>query len=273
MEITVRASSLSGYFDCQRRWAARQLSPLLRDIGYSVRAIRPSIGAAVGSGAHSSVAHDLQHKLEKGELANWSEVEQIGVAELQSRIQEEGVDWDDVTPSLSDAQRTVARLARSYRLHTAPNLKPFAVERRIKAKHPTGLILSGQQDVVIQDAGGRHGLRDLKTGKRRAANWAQYGAYSRLLRSHKMPVETVTEDYLARVPLDKEQPPPVPHDYDLAACEQATESVMTSVADRLKAFHATGDIGVWPANPSSSLCSERFCPAWGTTTCPFGRKR
>lgn len=270
MSLTVRASSLSSWFDCPRRWAARQMGPLLKDLGYDVRSLPSSIGAVVGSGTHAAVAHDLEHKMEHGRLADWSEVEGRGETELLERMQQEGVAWDEVTPSLSDAQMTVRRLARQYRRDVGETVKPVAVERRIKAKHHTGIILSGQQDVVVSDPST---LRDLKTGKNRSANWSQYGSYTLLLRSHAMAVLKIIEDYLQRVALSKDQPPVRHVIYDLAACEAQTERTLKSIATTMAEFDRRQDLDVFTPNPSSYLCSDKFCPLHGTDSCVYGRTK
>lgn len=268
MPLTVRASSLSGWFDCPRRWAGRHLGPVLRDMGYDVREIPSSIGAAVGSGSHAAIAHDLEHKMETGALAGWDEVEGRGEQELVDRIQAEGVAWDDTTPSLSDAQFTVRRIVRRYREDVGAVVKPVAVERRINAKHRTGIVLSGQQDVVVADP---FTLRDVKTGRNRSANFAQYGAYTTLLRSHAMTVYRVIEDYIARVAVTKEQPPVRHVIYELEACEQQCDRTIVSIHDTFAQFDKRQSIDVFTPNPSSSLCSDKFCPLHSTDACPFGR--
>lgn len=272
METIIRASSLSGYPDCPRRWAARHMKPALDMQGYRTNVLPTSIGAAVGSATHSTITHDLEARMNTGAPSNWTEAQDVGEAELLARIQNEGAFWDDVTPDLSDAKKTVRRLARIYRDVVAPTVKAVAVERRLLARHSTGLILSGQQDVVVDDEQSLLGLRDIKTGKRRGANFGQYGCYSRLLRSHGQPVTSIHEDYLARVKLDQDQPAPVTIPYDIRICERQMESTVARIAKDISAFRATGDPETFTANPSSALCSAKFCQAWGTTWCKLGRK-
>jgi len=269
VEIEVRASSISGYADCPRRWAAKQLAGVVLAAGFRLRQLHSSAGAVIGSGTHAAVAHDAEHKKEHGEPAPWKDVEDHGIAELEGRIDTEGVEWDDVTPNLGQAHQQVRRLARVYRSEVLSKIKPVAVERRLKARHHTGLIVSGQQDVVISDP---MTLRDLKTGKRRSANFGQYGSYSLLLRSHGQPVYGIVEDFIMRVPLDKPQPAAVEVSYSMEACEQQSETVLCAASAALAEFMRSGSRDAFMANPSSALCSDRWCPAAMTGFCPFGKR-
>lgn len=269
-DLTVRASSLTGYSDCPRRWAAQQLSGLLSIAGYTVRSIPQNIGALIGSGTHSAVAADMQHKLDHDELPPLQHSIDAGMAELEARMAEaDGVNYDEVSPDLSDAQMQVRRLARAYRDQIGHYVEPVVVERRLKALHPTGLILSGQQDLVVARP---RRLRDVKTGKQQRANFAQYGAYSRLLRAHGEPVGDVLEDFVKRVPLRKAQPPVLTKTYDVAVCEQQAETTLQAIARDLAQFKLNGDRESFLANPASAMCGDRFCPAHGTSWCPLGRK-
>jgi hypothetical protein len=268
-DITVRASSLSGYPDCPRRWAARHIRGRLAMYGYTVRSLPNSVGAAIGSGTHAACGNDLQHKIDTGDLPAFSVSEALGMHELETRITEEGVMWDAVSPTLSDAQLQVRRLARTYRVQVAERIKPISVERRLKARHKTGLILSGQQDVTVADPST---LRDIKTGKTRGSNYGQYGSYTLLLKSHGRPVERAIEDFIPRVAMSKPQPDILSVVYDVETCEQHADSVLRRLDRDIRAFDETGDPGVFVANPSSMLCSDRFCPAHGTDFCRLGRK-
>ncbi len=71
MTTVIRASSLPGYSDCSRMWAARTLKKEITDAGYNLTAtMRISVGASVGTGVHGGAAHMLQSKMETGDLGN-----------------------------------------------------------------------------------------------------------------------------------------------------------------------------------------------------------
>lgn len=270
IETVVRASSLPQYPDCPRRWAARHLRREIEPLGFRLREITPHIGAATGSATHEAMGFMLDSKMRTGELGNATEAEQRALERLKKEI-EPGATWDDTTPDMNTGQKQVLRQQRAYRLHVASKIEPIAVERRLNARHAaTGITVSGQQDTVVAKP---DTLRDLKTGTRRGANHAQYGSYSRLLRSHGRPVQRIVEDYVKRAPLAHEQPAPVEIHYDMRACEAATEAVLRRVSVDMDAFRQSGSPEAFLANPSSTLCSPKFCPAFGSDWCAYGRER
>lgn len=270
IEIVARASSLPQYADCPRRWAARHLRREIAPLGFALREIPTHIGAATGSATHVAGAFILEVKMRTGELGNQAEAEQRALERLALDI-EPGAAWDDTTADLNAAQRQVVRQAKTYRLHVAAKVEPVAVERRLQARHPaTGIVVSGQQDVVVAKP---DTLRDLKTGTRRAAHYAQYGTYSRLLRSHGRPIQRIVEDYVKRVRKDAEQPLPLEIQYDVSTCEAATEGTLRRIARDVDEFRRTGSPEAFLGNPSSMLCSARFCPAHSTKWCALGRER
>lgn len=269
-DLKIRASSLSSYPDCPRRWAARHLRRVLIPYGYRPRDLPNSIGAAIGSGTHAACGHDLEHRIDHDDLPPWSETEARGIAELETRIRDEGVMWDEISDDLDAAQKQVIRLAKTYREQVASTVRPTTVERRLEARHPSGVILSGQSDMTITKP---DTLRDIKTGKFRGANFAQYGSYSRLLRSHGRAVEQIIEDFIRRVPLRNAQPPVIHVSYDVAQCEQQTETVLGRIRADVDSFEESGDINAFLPNPSSMLCTDKHCPAHSSDICPYGRKR
>jgi hypothetical protein len=75
------------------------------------------------------------------------------------------------------------------------------------------------------------------------------------------------------VPIKNKQPDVLSVEYDLETCEQQTEATIARIDLDLKAFTESGDRDAFLANPSSTLCSDRFCPAAGTNFCPFWRTK
>ena len=262
-ETIIRCSSLPEYPDCPRRWAARTLGQEIKDQGYVLRRRARMIGAIVGTGAHAGAAYTMEEKRKTGTIGNKTECEHRALETMNQEVEGEII-WDQVTPAQPHAEKQILRLVWSYRDHWAPNLKPKSVEQRLDARHPTGLKISGQQDLVVEDPAK---LRDYKTGRVRRANGAQYGGYTRILRSHGQPVEAICEDYHKRMPLTKVQEPPVEIVYDVAACEQQTEIIIRSIARDLAEFRESGDTASFVANPRSMLCSNKYCGAWGTPWC------
>lgn len=266
--LVIRASSLPQFSDCPRRWAARHLRREITAAGYELRETGRHIGACTGSATHVGAAFTLQHKIDTGELGNATEAEQRAMESLEHDVRE-GAGWDKVTPNLSDAQVQVRRQIGVYRLHVASTVKPVAVERRLRARHKSGITISGTQDLVITEP---EILRDLKTGGHGpSVNAGQYGAYSALLRSHGIHVTGIIEDFVARVRPDHQQPRPVEIAYDIGVAERTTESIIRRITADVADFRRTGEPESFLANPQSVLCSDRYCPAWGTKWCEIGR--
>lgn len=262
----IRVSMLPMYADCSRRGAARAFRALVADAGFKLRGTCNGIGAAIGTATHAAAAYMLTEKMKSGECGNATEAEQRGLEALGTEAKENSLTFDEVSPNLNTAQKQVVRLAKAYRSGVAPLIHPLHVEERLEAD--TGEIrLSGQIDV--DDTG----VRDLKTGRVKRVNAAQYGGYSLLMRSHGRDVKTCTEDYLPRVALSKEQPPAQQISYDIALAEQEAVAVLKKIERDLSEFRETGNPHAFLANPSSMLCSEKYCPAHSTSFCQLSMRK
>jgi len=257
----VRASSLPTYPDCGRRWAARHLADMIAAAGYSLRRIGREIGAAVGTATHAAAATAYKARQESRDAG--SEPEDAGMASLDVEI-DSSVAWDDVTPDRDTAQHQVRRQYRVYKDAVIDQVEPMMIEQQLEAVRPSGLIVRGRTDLVVAAP---LDLRDLKTGKMKRANGAQYGTYTLLLRSNGTPVSGIVEDYVPRVGRRASQPYPEAIRYDVAASERQSETIIRRIEADMAAFQASGDSSVFLANPNSMLCSPRYCPAHGTAFC------
>jgi len=260
MTFIIRPSSLPMFFDCARRQAARSFPVEIVSAGYQLRQIASSVGASVGTATHSAVASCMTAKMATGELGNQSEDEDRGVEEFGKQISY-GVSWDATTPNAGTGKRQVVRQYRAYRGTTANRVIPIAVEQRIECRTRRGNVLSGGIDLTDD------GIRDLKTGVTARSNLAQYGCYSMLVRAGGRSVQHIIEDYIARVKVDDEQPAPVEIAYDVALAERVAANAVARVEQMYDEFIATGDNMVFPANPNSVLCADKFCPCRHTDFC------
>jgi hypothetical protein len=268
----LRPSSLPTLPDCQRRFAARHLRDVIATAGYRLKPEGPRhVGGAVGTAVHAGVAVTLKAKRATGELGNETEAEDQAEAALVEGWSL-GVHVDDTSPTLATAKIQTVRMLRSYRRHLAPVVEPVLVEERLVADVGDGWQISGQADTLTGNPDER--LRDLKTGTRRRANQAQYGGYVLVHEAHGFRVPQLTEDFVARVRRDAEQPPPLSIEIDrrraLLAAWEIIGAVKASVAEfdrRAADPHGLEPAGAFLANPNSSLCGQRWCPAWGTDFC------
>lgn len=259
-DVVIRASSLTGYPDCMRRTAARLFAPEIRAMGYRLRSLPNGIGAATGTACHAAAAFTLRAKLETGGLGRPADASAMAIAALDEEVAG-GVQYDDCSPNLNTAQQQVLRQTAVYRTQVASKIVPLMVETRLEAKIGSATV-TGQVDAYVAD-----GLRDLKTGRHRRINGFQYGLYSLLHEAHRHPVQSIVEDFVPRAPLRKPQPPAEQHAYDVAESERAAMAIVRRMTADLRSFRLTADPWSFIANPLSMLCSDKYCPAWGTDFC------
>lgn len=259
MSLTIRPSSLTMYPDCARRTVARTMPQMVEDAGFPLRRVDSSIGACVGTGTHSAVAHLLTEKMRTGDMGTTVDAEEVGILSLREEVAK-GVAYDPTSPDINTSEKQVRRQAYAYRLVVAPKIEPVLVEKRLEATFGP-FVISGQVDVATD------GVRDLKTGVHHGIHMPQLGAYSLLLKAHGMESTHIIEDYVPRTSLKKEQGTPVSTPYDAALTERVAKAVIGRMARDVLEFQTTGDPLVFQANPNSMLCSARLCSAWGTTFC------
>lgn len=278
--IVIRVSALSNYADCPRRGAARLFWKQIRDYGYRLRPTRRGIGAIVGIAEHKAVATCFGHKARTGTLPTGVTAVEVAVTELQAGIAgaRGDIEFDGpngATANQNEAEQQIIRMTTSYWLDVAPSVDAILVEERLEAEVSPGLILSGQPDIVAREPGA---VRDLKTGVRMGNHSPQLGGYSLLARSHNLEITQAVIDWVPRVRLSKGQPLPVSASVPVAAAETAASNIVRHIEGDLRTFEEgdeerrikPGDPWAFLANPSSSLCSPKYCPAFGTDFCHEG---
>lgn len=233
---------------------------MLTDAGFTLRNTLQHIGASVGTATHAALGHTFEEKIKTGELGNATEDEQCGLDSLADTMGN-GVQFDATTPERNTAEKQVLKMYRVFRLKVAPSLTPTAVERAMQLTTQNGNTVSGHIDLTAD------GIIDYKTGTVRRQNMAQMGCYSILSRANGEPGGTITEHYIQRVPVADMQPDPEAHPFDRVLSEHVAAQTILRIEAQMDAFMATGDPQSFPANPSSYLCSPRFCPAWGSSFC------
>lgn len=266
-----RCSSLPTAADCLRRWVAHNRRTLVRRAGYVLSEVYPSIGAHVGSATHAGVALGWQGVLTGGQMTAVGDCDEAAIATLRQRKEEDGVLWDDTTPSENDAEIAVRKLIRSYREHAPRDRRPMLIEAELAGKAGDRLYLWGHTDLYLgpgADDPGWH-LDDLKTGVRPPAPIEQLGGYHWLARAkHPAPGRT-TMTWMRRVRRSAEQPPPMVRAFDGWMAERAAKRTLREIGQTLEEFkQGNGDPIVFRANCSSVLCSRKFCGAYKTSWCP-----
>lgn len=267
IDIIARASSLTEWPDCERRWASRHAVALVKAAGYTLRQVGSQIGAMIGTAVHAGAAQMLQHKVSTGEVGNKSSAVDCGIESLRFEVQM-GAVWDDTSRTINEAEMQTRRMVEIFHGTVAPMLKPVAIEQEYVARFSPTLRLSGHMDIAEDE-----GVDDNKTGKMQRPHHPQYGAYALLRRSNGHTVSRFREHWIPRVPANRMQPIPTTTVYPVEACEQAAHAVLKKIDTSVQEFAKTGDAWTMIPNPASMLCSDRFCPAWGTAFCAVHAKR
>ena len=261
--FAIRASSLAELLDCPARWEAKHLQGLRL----------PRTGAAwLGTALHASTAAFDRARLE-GDPVTADDTAGVLVDALHRP--EEEVVWDELTPR--QAEPIALRLHTRYCTDVAPARGYVGVEVPCEAldvevpEHGVTLRLTGTTDRIRRLPDGRHGICDLKSGRRavgsdgRAAtkgHGPQLGVYE-LLAEHALG-------------LPMEAPAEIIGLQTTATARVGTGEVPGARAALVGADGRPGMLehaalilrhGLFHGNPSSRLCSERYCPAWAG--CPF----
>jgi hypothetical protein len=257
-KTVIRASGLPSYADCSRRAATRFLGTEIADAGYLLRNdVGANIGAALGSSTHEAASYSLNSKMYDSNLGTDNDALELAMNKLHD-IGKDGISYDDTTPTYDRAELQLRVLVSSYRTLLGPIIEPVEVEVRLEANIGEGFIFSGQFDVRELTT-----IRDLKTGAVARANIAQYGGYALLCRVHNRTVEKIVEDYLPRQRI----PEPEFYEYGVNDAMLAASAILKRIKADVANFRTTGEPTSFIANPQSMLCSDKFCPAWGTKFC------
>lgn len=270
-ETIIRASSLNESPDCGRRGAAKSFRREIEAAGFELRTLPHGIGAEVGSGLHKGAATILTQKAIDGALPPVDFVNDILVEYLRDKAKD-GMAYDKVTLTLNDAERQVIRMTQTYRALVVPKIQPVLIEHRLEAEVPgtsQHIVLSGQSDVVAKEPSK---IRDLKGGARLGTYANQVGAYSALARSHLIDVsDGAIIDWVPRTSMRNPPKPPMTQIYDVFAAETAMLAIISQIDKSLRTFREgdeerkmlPGEPWSFSANPSSMLCSEKWCPCYG----------
>lgn len=268
--LRIRASSADQWPDCARREAARGFAPLIADVtGYALRQTTPGVAAAIGSAVHRAAEYTLSYKLEYGSIGSDRDAEELTVGTLHKEL-ENGVAWDRLADRMSKAEKQARRMTKAYRTYTAPATSPIAVEHNLKADIGDGFLLTGRADAMTFLPSG---IQDLKTGTRQRTHHGQIGSYGILATAHGYDARVLEINFIKRVGERTVQPTPVVTHYDPDSCMEIARTRLRMVKEMITKFRRTGRPDSFPANPASYLCSDKFCPAWGTKWCTEHIKR
>lgn len=266
--INIRCSMLSSYADCPRRAAAKQWRENITECGFALRELSPSAGAGVGHGFHSAARYIMECKRDTGMLPRISDPVDLAVEEYR-RETETGVIYDNTTTSRNDAEKQISVITGVFLNGVAPSLRPVEIEKHRAALAETGFELTGTCDLETEE----NTIDDYKTGAKANPCQPQLGAYSLQRKSEtKQKPAALRQIHIPRVSVKKPHPGPSVIVYDVDLCELAAHYTIRRVIADMKRFLESGSPWSFDANPMSMMCSDKYCPAWGTEWCELGGK-
>lgn len=270
----IRASMLPGYVDCPRRAVAKSYRRKFQKLGYELRELPPSVGAAAGTAVHASTA-EMDRALWRGEPANVDQAVEAAIVGFNTETGT-GCIWDDTTPNQNVAHMQIRKMTMAYtpRMPMTINGEPaveIGGEFGLQANAGDGWVLTGHPDLIDE----LRFIRDKKTGSLVRPYHGQLGAYSLLVRSNKICEPAgLGMDYIPRTPKTRDQKPPIITEYPVAICERNAMGIIKKIKADMGEFDSSvnsgrplGDLESFSANQMSLMCSDKYCPAFSTCFC------
>lgn len=259
-EITVRASSWGSLFDCAHRWEGEHLLGMKKPSG-----LRAQLGTAI----HASTATFDQAALAKEAISAY-DASEVFVKTL--RDPEHEVDYSQDELTVNDAEKIGLVLHSKYCTEIAPTMNYQSVEMPltpmlIDCGSDTFVRLTGTMDRarVVKSANGKV-INDLKTGARAIANGvvsiqgrsAQVGTYQIL--SEHTDGEPTVGGQITGLQTTKAGHVGVSRVFDAKKIMLGNDREKGLIEYAAIMFRT----GLFPPNPQSQLCSEKYCSRWAT---------
>jgi hypothetical protein len=264
--VTVRASALGDFLDCPARAEAKHL------LG---KKTPQSPGALLGSAIHRSTAVYDESQLNGAVGLKIEEAAAAAVDAIHKPTEDVAYGEDE---SAQDLEDIALALHGRYCLEIAPNQTYAAVEVKCERLEITdiGLALTGTTD-RIRKVGDGHGIADLKSGKTAVradghvetkGHRYQLGVYE-LLAEKASGIPITAGGQIIGLQTGKTargqrvaNSEPIMGARDVLIGEPDSPGVLEIVAHQIHA-------GIFPGNPRSMLCHEKYCPIYAT--CKFRR--
>ena len=242
----------------------------------------PGVAAHVGTGVHKAAERNYGQKIESHEDMAASDIQEIAIDGYRARLKDEGVlmvgeEKESKVETLQKGEDRVRAFSTCYAVDLAPKVQPALVEEAfavpIKDSEGNDIVnLAGRIDLVDdQDV-----LLDMKTTG-----------------SKKNQQEVDNSDQLISYSFVYEKlfgEPPAGVGLDCLVCTAKT--MKTYAQDRMLAAWVSGErdgivrrynsylqrvlyvlemmrTGMFPPNPQSPLCSEKFCGWWSVCPWPY----
>lgn len=260
----VRASSWGRLFDCAYAWEGAHILGLSMPSG---------LRAQLGTGVHAGTAAFDAGRLPGGNPVSVDESADLVVQALHQPEREVDYSRDDMT--LREATSIALKLHTLYCLDLSPRFEFLSVEQTLKPMHIDcggGIVvtLTGQMDRArVANTNTGVVIPDVKTGRavisrgevQTKGRSAQLGTYQ-LLYEHTESIPTVGGQILALSTSSRPEAG-VSRVWDAKRVMLGTDQSPGLIEIGASMFRT----GLFPPNPSSPLCSERYCARW--SRCPY----
>ena len=260
--VTVRASSWGRLFDCAHSWEGQFILGMHRPAG---------MPALLGTAIHAGSAAYDSGRMTGNVIRPTDAVEVMNDALLHP---EQEYDLTNADMTLDAASKAGAKALVRYCVEISPRYTFLAVERKLSPMdiHVDGVTirLTGSMDRArtVQSGHGK-GISDVKTGARAVKDGeavtskhkAQLGTYE-LLEEHETGVRCTLPGEVIALPTSGTSAPVV------GTVENARQA-MVGTPGRPGLLHYAAAMfrsGLFPPNPQSSLCSQKYCSRWDSCT-------
>jgi hypothetical protein len=266
--INIRASMLPSYNDCPRRAAANQWRPIITEMGFALREVSTSIGAAVGTSCHEAAKLMIECKMQ-GTQHKMTDIIDAAFSNLHKGTVA-GVTLDNTTTSINEAEKQISVLALAFERDVLPSTESVELELQMKARITDDAEFTGRCDTEQVD----ETIDDWKYGSKMRYYGSQLGGYSILKKSRTgKSAKRVSIYHLPRVSVKKSYPGTARYFYNVESCEVAAFYAIQRIKADIDKFIKTQNPWIFPANPMSMMCSEKYCPAFGTSFCELTERK
>lgn len=246
---------------------------------HALGADRASVGSAIGTTLHATMAQLFRTKLSVGEVFPYhvdEALDQVWDKFLEEEQKsEEGLIWDQTTKDAITAKEQLNWMAQAF-LPIVDRTDPQYIEEEFQwlisplGEQAIPVMLVGHVDII--DSRGE--IHDHKTGKDFPSPHAQLGAYAILARFHEKQVTNVRVNYVPRLGPTKVTEIPSRMRSVRLSLEDCVQSAWNTIKEFQRHYMQwleTNDPYSFPANPVSMMCTEKYCPAWGSSFCRLGK--
>jgi len=256
--VTVRASSWGGLFDCAYKWEGEHILGMRRPSG-----LRSTLGTAI----HAGTAAFDQARIDGRPITASDAVEPF--FEALHHPTGEVDHTQDKTITMREAEKIGLTLVTRYCHEISPQFTFKAVEMamrpmEIDCDNGITIRLTGTMDRARVAQADKPVIPDIKSGSRLIENGqvltkgrsAQLGAYEMMYEDHTG--EETGGAQIIALPTTGDLVPRVSRIWDAKRVMLGTDTAPGFIELAATMFKQ----GLFPPNPQSPLCSEKFCARW-----------